>query len=535
MSQFPNAAAETTCPAEPAKVRADWRSFGLLMLAAAAFLPTLAGIFAQGPEYDEAIVMLTVSGHTGPIWPQEPAIAGEIQAMFADRTDITTLLADIRNTDVHPPLHYVAAWLMHLVTGPNLPAQRMLSLAALAGCLFLLVGQWRRDVDGDLPSTVVFILLFTLAPASYYAGSTARGYALVFLLLTAAYVALRRLAGDRETLLATSSLGPAAVVGIGTGLALLTHYLAAVPAAVLGFAALTLLARRRDWRGLAILCASAAVPVLIAGWFLLSQLDARGGYEPLAFPGFAAVLWQMAISLFILTPSEWLPVPEAGYSMLSTAAMTAVALFAAAILAVRKRDFMKLWLPIIIVVSHVVGLTLQQWVSGASLTFPRYLAIVWPFTAIVLAHGALWYRRRIPGGMAVPALLVAVYVFQVGLALIAMPGAPFKYIVEDAIARPGNTILLVDRGYGRGIPGAIVLAAPVESRLWVVTPEQLEAAPASVLPDGFDEIHFALSINESSKEPISRWLDRFPDRAPYVEQDTDIFLHRYFARRPATD
>ena len=74
-----------------------------------------------------------------------------------------------------------------------------------------------------------------------------------------------------------------------------------------------------------------------------------------------------------------------------------------------------------------------------------------------------------------------------------------------------------------------------ESRLWIVTPELLEAAPASVLPDGFDEIHFALSINESSKEPKSRWLDRFPDRAPYVEQETDIFLHRYFTRRPATD
>lgn len=535
MSQRLNAAAGTALPAEPARVCADWRGFGLLVLAAVAFLPTLAGIFAQGPEYDEAIVMLSVSGHTGPAWPQQPAAAGEIQAMFADRTDFAALLADIRNTDVHPPLHYVAAWLMHLVTGPNLSAQRMLSLAALAGCLFLLAGQWRRDVDGNLPSTVLFILLFTLAPASYYSGSTARGYALVFLLLTAAYVALRRLAGDRGAMPAISSLGPAAVVGIGTGLALLTHYLAAVPATVLGFTALALLAKRRDWRSLAVLCACAVVPVLIAGWFLLGQLDARGGYEPLAFPGFAPLLWQMAVSLFLLTPSEWLPMPEAGYSMLSTGATTAAALFGAAILAARKRDFMKLWLPIIIVVSHVVGLALQQWASGAPLTFPRYLAIVWPFTALVLAQGALWYRHRIPGGMAVPVLLVAAYVFQVGLALTSMPGAPFKYIVEAANARSDNAILVVDRGYGRGIPGAIVMAAPAQTRLWIVTPEMLEAAPANILAGDLDEIHFALSIRDSSKEPISRWLDRLPDYAPYSEQETDIVLHRYFTRRPRTD
>lgn len=84
-----------------------------------------------------------------------------------------------------------------LVPAPMLAAQRLLSLAALASSLFLLLKQWCRDVGGDFSSTIVFVLLFTLAPASFYAGSTARGYAFVMLFLTAAYVALRQLAEGR--------------------------------------------------------------------------------------------------------------------------------------------------------------------------------------------------------------------------------------------------------------------------------------------------------------------------------------------------
>jgi len=536
MSQQSTAAAGTIRTAGSAGVPWVWRRYWLGLLVAAAFLPTLAGIFMQGPEYDESIVMLTVSGHTGPVWPREPVLAGQLQGMFADRANLPTLLSDIRETDVHPPLHYVAAWLVHLVAGPSLPVQRLLSLAALAGALILLLRQWRRDSGEDVSATVVFAVIFALSPASYYAGSTARGYALVMLFLTVAYVALRGLADDRAATPGRRGPGLAALVGSGTGLAVLTHYLAAVPAAVLGISALTLLATRRDWRSVAALCGAAAVPALASAWFLLNQMETRGGFAPLPFPGFGSLLAQTIGSLFLRMPAERLPLPAAAYAMSLVATATAVALFGTALSARQNRNFTLFWLPVAVVALHVAGLVLQQWVSGARLSQPRYLTLVWPFAAIVLARGALWYGRRFAWGLAVPALLVTSYALLIGLALYSMPGEPFKDIVGTANAARGRSILMIDRGYGRGIPAPIVLAAPPDTRLWIVTPQMLEGDLALTALNGdnaYDEIHAVLSVDASSREAISRWLDRLPDRSPFVEHDTNIYLHRYFVRRPS--
>lgn len=527
MTQYVNAGAASRTMAG---LRAHW----LRLLIAAAFLPVIAGVLVQGPEYDESIMMLTVSGHTSPVWPDTPVTGGELRGMFEDRNDAATLLSDIRNTDVHPPLHYVAAWFVHLVAGPNLIAQRALSLAALAGCFFLLLGQWRRDADSDTHSTAVFALLFMLAPASYFAGSTARGYALVFLFLAAAWVALRRLTDERASLTANRRLALAAVIGLGTGLALLTHYLAAVAAFALGMAALVVLAMRRDWREVAVLCVTAALPVLISAWFLLGQLDARGGFERLDFPGVLPVLGHMAVMLFLRVPGEYMPLAEGAIAMMVTAVPTALALIGAAVVLRREPGrFMVLWLPLIIVVAHVAGLIVQAWATGADLYKPRYLVPVWPFAAIILARGVLWYARFRPVGLAVPTLLIAAYAGQVGIALTYQPGHPFKYNIQAVDAAPGSPILVVDRGYNRGIPGSIALAASPQTRLWFVTPEMLENAPPELLPGAQDELHFVVSDIAPSGERITRWLDALPARFPYVEQETNILRHRRFTRRPA--
>lgn len=162
MPHTPNAGAATDFLAGRSRIGADRQTLWFRLLLAAAFLPALVAIFVQGPEYDEAIMMLTVSGHTAPVWPDAPVTGADVQPMFRDRADAATLFADIRNTDVHPPLRYMTAWLAHLAAGPSLPAQRMMSLAALAACLVLLLGQWRRDAGGDARATTVFALLFLL-------------------------------------------------------------------------------------------------------------------------------------------------------------------------------------------------------------------------------------------------------------------------------------------------------------------------------------------------------------------------------------
>lgn len=58
------------------------RWIALIAVLAVPFSMLVTGIFVQGPEVDETISLLIVSGHARPEWPEEPAPAAVVQGSF---------------------------------------------------------------------------------------------------------------------------------------------------------------------------------------------------------------------------------------------------------------------------------------------------------------------------------------------------------------------------------------------------------------------------------------------------------------------
>ncbi len=457
------------------------RLISLILVLALPFSLLLAGLFVQGPEVDEATSLLMVSGHTGPTWPSGPS-----------------------------------------------PALLVLFLV------------WRDD-EGAAPGPLVAALMVALTlPATYYAATTARGYALGSLLLILAFLGVIRISSwpprgrdsDPPFIFLTS-----AMVGLLASLAVLTHYLAAFAVAVLGCRALARLFRGRDWWSMVVMLVCGAAPVAIAGYFILFQLGSRP-HQFVGFPGFLELATLLLVKTLMAVPGEGPPDTSLVFlRLILFFSPVLVLLLAGGLIHRWWRDpdrFPVLALALQVVVSQLVGLMVLAYLSGKTLHEPRYLAIIWPFMALTLAKGALWFTRS-PSfgrlGWAVPLLLVG---FQSSLVLLAVtdsPGQSWRRIAQAAESSARPSLLMVDKGWGRAAPGAVALSTDPETWVWVVSPEQLAEASTEGLLAPYGELHVALSWKPETRDQIQTWLSGLESRFSFVEQESSLADHRHFSRR----
>ena len=515
------------------------RLIALIAVLAVPFSLLVAGIFVQGIESDEAISLLMISGQATPDWPEGPFPAAVMQSFFRDRARFVPLLRDVRATDIHPPLHLLTLWSLHWFVGPNLILHRGLSLAAVVATLGVMVLIWRRDEEGISSSLVPALLLALTLPATYYAATTARGYALVSLLLSLAFLGVTLLAGrksDGPALNAGQSLVIPGVIGLATGLAILTHYLASFAAAVVGCHALVALARRRNWRDIVVMLAAGAVPAVIACYFLFFQFGSRPN-QFAGFPGFSEMGMQLFLKIFITTPVEG--PPDTTLSLFRFIFFTLPVLILLILAGLVHRLFRDrdgrpvLGLALQVIVVHIMGLMVLAYLSDKTIHQARYLAVIWPFTVLVLAKSALWFTTRSSGmgpGWAVPVLLIGVQAGQVLLALTDSPGQPWRRIVQSAERAGQTSLLIVDRGFGRPVPGAIVYSAAPRTQLWIVSPDDLEQARNEALLGPFSDLHIALSFNSVTRDKVESWLSRLKATSSFAERASKIAQHRHLIR-----
>ena len=437
-----------------------------------------------------------------------------------------------------PPLHPLALWLVHFLAGPNLIAHRTLSLACVLVALLALISGWKLDEKANAHSWVWAALILSTLPATYYAATTARGYGLASLLLSIAFFGFillihKRVPGSSSGTKAGLLLP--AVIGLTTGLAFLTHYLASLAAGVLVFNSLCLLGRRRKWQCIAALLAAGFVPVVIAGYFVLYGAGSGPGHLR-AFPGMLELTIVLLVKMLVFVPGEG--PPNAGLALFRLILFTTpglALLIGAALIHRFRRERGQLWvlgLALQAVVVHIAGLMFLSYVTDKTLEAPRYLSIVWPFTAFVLAKGALWFSSDQPArrlGWVVPVLLIGVQVGQLLLALTDSPGQPWVKIARAAETSSRQPLLIMDGTWGRG-SGAMILSAAPQTCLWIVTPDDLAAAPTKDLLSSYNELHMALSWNNMARGKMENWLSRLKATSSFVEEESKIADHRHLIR-----
>jgi hypothetical protein len=160
------------------------RRFLWSLLPCAAVL-TLAA-WLRGAEYDEQYTLFLTSGVPRPDWPDFVFSAGLARQIQSGSASLAGIAADLRLTDVHPPLYFWLVSLWRRVCGNDLFEARLLSVALGTGALGL-TGEIAR-LSRIHP---VRAMMLTLGCYGFtYTSVVARGFALAQLLVLGGVVCL---------------------------------------------------------------------------------------------------------------------------------------------------------------------------------------------------------------------------------------------------------------------------------------------------------------------------------------------------------
>lgn len=451
----------------------------ILLVLLLAVLAIGGGAALRSTEYDETYTRLVTSPEPRPDWPATPFTPREAAPVLDAVVGPARIAANLRQTDVHPPLYFWLAGAWRAAGGTSVEALRTLSvLLAVGAVAAFMAAAW---VAGVPP--VATGLATVLAYGFAYTGGVARGFALAHLLLGLAALGVL-LAWRRKG--PGGGAGMAALGGLAAGGASFTNYLAAFPAAAI--VAWPLVAPLA-WRARLGLAAAAAVPFGLVQLgnlhFFLAQRDSRPGqFEPFAPLEALALLGQFNVAsllggLPLYVEGAARPVAAAALALLAAAAAAAVGLRWPALGPTR-------WLWLGGVVAPSAGLLALGAAFGTMPIELRYVAFAAPFAAALLAAAARAWARRLP--VLAPAALVALLAVQaagvVGMAL--HPATRQAY--RDALAAvapalgPGSLLLVPAGNDGVGIVGAVLAEAPPDQPILVLRLAEAERLPAVAAP-----------------------------------------------------
>ena len=423
------------------------RCFGVLLLAT--FVLTAAA-WSRGAEYDEQYTLFLTAGTPRPVWPEGVFPTSLVRETQRGSAGWAGIAADLRRTDVHPPLYFwlVATW--RDMAGEGLFAARMLSVGFTLGALAMTGMIARR-----LGMSPALTMLLTLGCHGFtYTGSIARGFALAQLLTLAGAGCLLTARGPRRAFTGGVLLGMATLSNylavFAAGACLISPWLPrqadgtsarAFPAALLGF----------------------ALSVPLDAWFFLAQRGSRDGQFP-PFEPLDALVRLARFSAATVFGGLPLYVPDSLRTPMSIG-LAAVCLVLIGLLVWHWRRVPLF--PVLAALAPPLGLLALGFLFNNTPIELRYLSFAAPFAAMLLAG--------LP--RPVPALVLALQALAVaGLLLRPETMQPAR---ATAAATPSDTVILLPRGNdGVGIVGAFGIEAPPDTRVLLL--------PATGPGDGLD-------------------------------------------------
>ena len=487
----------------------DRRAGGIVIALVLATLILIASAWSRGTEYDEDYSVFIAAGVPRPVWPAGVFTPPDMQHVFAGHSTLQSIAADLRKTDVHPPLYFwtVAAW--RGLVGSSLFETRLLSVlysvVALVG-----VAQLAR-LCGIPPIASVLITIGCYGFA--YTGSIARGFALAQLCIVWGTM-LVLLASRRRpaTGRASGASGNAAIAlagGLVLGLASFTNYLAAFAGAgALCWLLFTQWRRYPMWFAAGL---GFAVILPFDLYFFMAQRSSRAGQFPPfhLLPSLVRLGKYTAANIFGGLP---LYVGHAGGIVLGALLVLGM-VGLLALIALRWGRIgvgnARLLLAMAALATPV-GLLLLGFVFNNTPIELRYVAFAMPFLSLLVA-GSLASLPVVAGHR----LLVGLLCVQ-ALSLIGMMTRPETMQPQAQTARaaarleaPGALVLVPYGNDGVGVLAAFVREAPASMRLLTVARDTDPAALRRRVGDARRVILVELGLDGDSKATLPLMLRAF--------------------------
>jgi uncharacterized membrane protein len=389
--------------------------------------------------YDEAITLLTTSGHANLDWSLG-------QAQFKPSADLGKILVDLYQRDVHPPLYFWTLAIWRVALGPSLEVARSLSALFTIATLWLL---YRYAISLGIKWPAVPAIVYALSAVGLRYAYNARPYAmasfLVVLTLNAAHKKSR-------------------FTGLFAAACVATHYFTALCVApVLLFECINQWRLRRDW---AYLTASSFVLACIP---LLPLLRVHFAARPHQYPGFTTFpheVWALAKgSMESGMPSTWLP--HWGFALLIAACFAILGIYSS-----MKES--KLVLPFSYV-AFLTGFLLLALITNKSIVkMPTdyYLGLGCPFLVLLIAAGVAAYPR--------PSALLGALVLLGTLSPTSMTKfTDYRQMVKQIHQQCPNCPILVGAGYAGAIPACVLYESKTQRRSSTVHGRSADTYPCA--------------------------------------------------------
>ncbi len=366
--------------------------------------------------YDEAITMLTTSGHAQLNW----ALG---LAQFKPSANLTKIVSELYEQDVHPPLYFWTLALWRVAFGESLEIARALSALFILGTLGLL---YRLALDLRLRWAPIPVVVYALSAVGLRYAYNARPYAMVSFLIV-----LTLLSAHRES----------KWTGLCAAACIATHYFAALCVLpILFWQCLVKWKSNRRWVWLT------AISFAICDAPLIPLLRVHIGARPLQYPGFGIFheeMWALLKgSMESIMPSTWLPC--------WTIALTVAGSFVAfGCWWAYKRN--KLLVPFAYG-AFLCGFLLLAIVTNKSIAkMPTdyYLGIAAPFVALLIGYGVTALPRTTP--------LLALVVIAGALTPISMTKSiDYRAMMTQVRSQCPDCPILVGVGYAGAVPACIL-------------------------------------------------------------------------------
>jgi len=380
-----------------------------------------AWVHLQGASiwYDEAITLLTTSGHARLEWS-----LGLWQ--FNPTLNLRKILFDLYNQDVHPPLYFWTLAIWRTLFGSSLEVARAFSALLVLGSLGFL---YRLALDCRMRKPWVPVALYAASSAGMWYAYDARPYAMAtFLILSTQLLARKR----------------SPWTGLCGAAAFATHYFA-----VLCVGPVLALECYRKWRAERLWSVRTALSFLIGSTPLLLLLRIHFVARPNQYPGFGFFpkeVWALLKGAAQgIMPNTWLP----GWRMaLLLAGFFAIA---GARRAIKQNRFT---LPILygtfllgfLVLAVVTDKSIAQMPAG------YYLGIAAPWMALLVGRGIDAFPRT-----------SYVLALAVVIGLIAqrpiVRTVDYRQIVGRMNAECKHCPVLVGTGYAGAVPACVLYEA----------------------------------------------------------------------------
>lgn len=405
-----------------AKTALDSRSVGLCIVLVTLIGAALAAwihLHDSSIWYDEAITLLTASGHAQLNWALGPA-------QFRPSANFAKIVSDLYQQDVHPPLYFWTLALWRMAFGQSLEVARYLSAVFTLGTLWLL---FRLGKDWGMKWAYVPVVVYAVSSVGLRYAYNARPYAMVSFLIVLTILLARRRSNW---------------TGVCAAACIATHYFAALCVVPI-LLAQTVQERNSNGRWVLLTwasfvgCCAPLIPLLSV------QFRAR----PVQYTGFGRphnelmALWKGAMETIM--PSTWLP----GWTIAFLLAC------GFALLGARRLHKRKEWLLPSVYASFLLGIFLLAIATNKSIAkMPAdyYLGIAAPILALLVGFGV----NAFPKASAVLALAL------VAGTVTARPmthSIDYRTMTQQMRSECSECPILVGVGYVGAIPACVLYEA----------------------------------------------------------------------------